>query len=86
LFFLSGDVFATHSHPPPKPPTTWALTHFDENLELVGSAGYHVAGLPPVPTVKKFDKPDKLPDSNPFGITKYLGPVDMDQFDGALLH
>jgi len=80
-----GDVFATHSHPPSAPFKSWAVSHFDGDLELVGSAGYHVAGLPPVPTVKKFNKPDKLPDSNPFGITKYLGSFDMDQFDDALL-
>ena len=82
MFILSGDVFATHSHPPPKPPTTWALTHFDDNLELVGSAGYHVTGLP---ADQDFTDPDGLPDSNPFGITKYLGDIDMGQFDGAMV-
>jgi len=82
LFILPGDVFTTHSHPPPADVSSWALTHFDEDLELVGSAGYHVAGLP---AGQKFNQPDKLPDSNPFGITKYLGSFDMDQFDDALL-
>ena len=85
MFILLGDVFATHSHPPPVDVSSWAVSHFDGDLELVGSAGYHVAGLPPVPTVKKFNKPDKLSDSNPFGITKYLGPIDMDQFVEALV-
>ena len=77
-----GDVFATHSHPPSAPFKSWAVSHFDEDLQLVGSAGYHLAGLPA-------DQNSVTPiidreDANPFGITKYLGPMNMD-FDGAMV-
>ena len=88
---LSGNLYVTASHPPPKAVKSWAVSKFTipedgsssssgDESEIM-SDGFFTVGVPEGP----YADTTALPDSNPFGITKYLGMIDMEQFGDATM-
>ena len=86
---LSGNLYITASHPPPKAVKSWAVSKFTipqdgsssssgDESEIM-SNGFFTVGVPK----SLYADTTALPDSNAFGITKYLGMIDMEQFGDA---